>query len=178
LSWIYAEKPLIPRGPDGSFDKNLIHNASTVSPGNDPALDYYTGWPNGHMRHPYLPAIGLATWPLDRFVSLEPVEGRRTRLGHHQTVPTRTATAWNSSGCPRAGWRLKFLDAEGAPQPGFTQKGFGRGPCRPWTASACKRVGTNQADLSKLQGQTVRLNSLSLHRARLFAFQVTRDNQD
>lgn len=71
LSWIYAQKPLIPRGESGSFDKDLIHNAPTIVTHNDKHWIYYTGWPNGHMRHPYHPAIGLATLPMDRFVYLE-----------------------------------------------------------------------------------------------------------
>ncbi|MEZ6045995.1 MAG: hypothetical protein R3C11_10535 [Planctomycetaceae bacterium] len=50
-----------PRGPNGSFDKDMIHPAATVILKDDKHWVYYTGWPNGHMRHPYKPAIGLAT---------------------------------------------------------------------------------------------------------------------
>jgi len=70
--WIYDEKQFIPRGGEGCFDKDLIHPAANIVTYNDEHWIYYTGWPIGHMRHPYHPAIGLAKVKLDRFVSLQP----------------------------------------------------------------------------------------------------------
>ena len=35
LTWVYAEKPFVPRGPDGSFDKDMIFPASQIVTHND-----------------------------------------------------------------------------------------------------------------------------------------------
>ena len=54
----------------------MIHNAASIVTWQDRHWIYYSGWPNGHMRHPYEPAIGVATVPLDRFIYLEPWQDR------------------------------------------------------------------------------------------------------
>ena len=35
LTWVYVEKPFVPRGPDGSFDKDMIFSASQIVTHND-----------------------------------------------------------------------------------------------------------------------------------------------
>jgi len=169
LSWIYAEKPLIPRGGEGSFDKDLIHNAPRIVTHGDLHWLYYTGWPNGHMRHPYLPAIGLATLPLDRFVSLEPwktneagwIITRPFQLEGNQLELNANAAAGSI--------RMEILDEDGNAAPGFS-----RDDCQPLAKVDGLRLRPrwkNQADLNSLIGQTVRLK-IELERASLFAFQV------
>ena len=71
LTWVYAEKPFVPRGPDGSFDKDMIFPASQIVTHNDHHWIYYNGFRERHGiadRGPY--GIGLATLKLDRFISL------------------------------------------------------------------------------------------------------------
>jgi hypothetical protein len=170
LSWIYADKPLISRGGEGAFDKDLIHPAASIVTLNDQHWLYYTGWPNGHMRHPYLPAIGLATLPLDRFVYLEPwkahepgwmitrpfqLEGNRLELNVDAGSGSVT---------------VEVLTLEGEPIKGFT-----RDDSVPIKGADGLRLDPrwkSHADLASLKGQTVRLK-FTLNHARLFAFQVT-----
>lgn len=68
--WVYAGEPLVPRGPNGAFDKDLILPSSTVVTVEDSHWLYYAG---ANERHgtPEVPferdhAIGLAKLPRDR----------------------------------------------------------------------------------------------------------------
>jgi hypothetical protein len=74
LSWVYAGQPIVPRGPDGSFDKDLLLPASTIVTHDDKHWLYYAGGNERHgneeVRFGRDHAIGLATLPLDRFVGL------------------------------------------------------------------------------------------------------------
>lgn len=75
LHWVYASQPLIPRGSDGAFDKDLLIPASTIVTHDDKHWLYYAGanerhgTPEVHFDRTH--AIGLATLPLDRFVGLQ-----------------------------------------------------------------------------------------------------------
>lgn len=169
LSWIYAEKPLIPRGDDGAFDKDLIHPAATIVTWQDQHWLYYTGWPNGHMRHPYLPAIGLATLPLDRFVYLEPWKDEQP--GWIITKPFKLeGNRLELNADARAGSvAVEILDEDGKPAEGFTRQ-----ECQPLKSVDGLRLQPqwkDEADLAKLEGRVVRLK-VYLDHARLFAFQV------
>lgn len=169
LTWVYAGKPLIERGEDGDFDKDLLHVAASPLTHNDRHFIYYTGWPNGHMRHPYSPAIGLATVDLDRFVYLMPWK---------ESVPSWIITkpfVWKGSrlevnaDLQQGQLKVEILDAEANPLPEYTarlerQDGVRLSP--EWNPKA--------ADLGKLSGQSVRLK-FTLNRARLFSFQVLKD---
>ena len=169
LSWIYAEKPLIPRGPEGSFDKDLIHHASTVLTWNDQHWIYYTGWPNGHMRHPYLPAIGLATLPLDRFVYLEPWKPVEPGWLITKPFPLEGSQLELNADAAAGQITVEILDEEGRPLPGFSAKEF-----EPLKANDGLRLQPRWKgfeNLSSLKGKTVRLK-ISLEKARLYAFQV------
>ena len=71
LTWVYAEKPFVPRGPDGSFDKDMIFPASQIVTHNNRHWVYYNGFRERHGipdRGPH--GIGLATLKRDRFISL------------------------------------------------------------------------------------------------------------
>lgn len=68
---MYAEKPFVPRGPDGSFDKDMIFPASQIVTHNYRHWVYYNGFRERHGipdRGPH--GIGLATLKRDRFISL------------------------------------------------------------------------------------------------------------
>lgn len=169
LSWIYAEKPLIERGGEGSFDKDILHMASSIVTWQDQHWLYYTGWPNRHMRHPYLPAIGLATLPLDRFIYLEPWKSER--LGWIITRPFRLdGTRLELNADAREGSVVvEVLDSDGEPIEGFARK-----DCQSLDKVDGLRLESRwggDAQLSDLKGKTIRLK-FYLDRARVFAFQV------
>ena len=68
---MYAEKSFVPRGPDGSFDKDMIFPASQIVTHNDRHWVYYNGFRERHgipARGPH--GIGLAALKRDRFISL------------------------------------------------------------------------------------------------------------
>jgi len=74
MHWVYAGQPLIPRGPDGSFDKDILLPASTIVTHDDKHWLYYAGANERHgneqVRFDRKHAIGLATLRLDGFVGL------------------------------------------------------------------------------------------------------------
>ena len=74
LAWVYAGQPIIPRGEDGTFDKDIILPSSSILTRDDRHWLYYSG---GNERHgtkevvfPREHAIGLASLRLDGFASL------------------------------------------------------------------------------------------------------------
>lgn len=71
LAWVYAERPLVPRGPAGAFDKDLLLPASTIVTHQDRHWIYYCGADERHgteqVRFDRHHALGVATLPLDRF---------------------------------------------------------------------------------------------------------------
>lgn len=78
LTWVYAGKPIVPRGPDGSFDKDVVFPSSTIVTHDDRHWFYYSGNNERHGTAERKPpvwfekdrAIGVATLPRDRFVAL------------------------------------------------------------------------------------------------------------
>lgn len=166
LSWVYAGKPIIDRGPDGSFDKDMVHVAVSPVTWNDQHWIYYTGWPNGHMRHPYQPAIGLATLPLDRMIFLEP--WRSKSPGWMITKPFVCQGGQLELNADAADGRIEaqVLNTDGEPRSDVPnplvwdrQDGVRLTPA--------KATG---ADLAAVQGEVIRLK-FTLKSARLFAFQ-------
>ncbi|MBV59578.1 MAG: hypothetical protein CMO58_08300, partial [Verrucomicrobiales bacterium] len=113
LTWVYAEKPFVPRGPDGSFDKDMIFPASQIDTHNDRHWVYYNGFRERHGipdRGPH--GIGLATLKRDRFISLtatgvgarddfdqalkargQPIKGQAVRVQPSQAEKNRAAQA-------------------------------------------------------------------------------------
>ena len=169
LQWIYAEKPLIDRGGDGAFDKDLIHPAASIVTWQDQHWIYYTGWPNGHMRHPYLPAIGLAKLPLDRFISLEP--WKEAKPGWIITRPFQLEGTHLELNADAASGSLavEVLDEDGTPLAGFTHEESQ--PLQKMDGLRLRPRWKDQPDLSSLKGRVIRLK-ITLDRARLFAFQI------
>ncbi|GAG27310.1 unnamed protein product, partial [marine sediment metagenome] len=171
LSWVYAGKPIVPRGPDGAFDKDLITPGSTIVTHADRHWLYYGGANERHgdpeVHFPRTHAIGLATLRLDGFVGLE----AKDRPGTVLTRPFRLA-----------GNRLEInVDARGGSlavevldEQGQTIAGLSRAQCKPLEDVGGLRLPVawhNQPDLSALHGKLVRLK-FSLQNARLYAFQV------
>lgn len=174
LSWIYDEKPFIPRGPDGSFDKDLIHNAASLVTWGDQHWLYYTGWPNGHMRHPYQPAIGLATVPLDRFFYMEPWQNEEP--GWIITKPFKLdGDRLELNGDASSGAiAVEILNADGEPIAGFSQKDAA--PLEKQDGLRLEPTWQGTTKLSRLKGQTIRLK-FHLDDARLYAFQFKADGK-
>ena len=167
LSWGYAEKPMIPRGPDRSFDKDMIFPASQIVTRNDTHWIYYSGYRARHGiadRGKY--GIGVATIKRDRFIALQ---AKGNLPGNLTTKPFQlegTSLQVNvNADCGRI--RVEVLDRDSNPIPGFS------GPSATWYESTDQlRLKPRwQSDLASLKGKVVRLR-LTLQNARLFAFQI------
>ncbi|MCZ6796062.1 MAG: hypothetical protein O7J95_20835 [Planctomycetota bacterium] len=177
LRWVYAGEPLVPRGPDGAFDKDIVLSSSTVVTHADRHWLYYAGGDERHGTAETRPpvtferrhAIGLATLRLDGFVALaatdEPaiVETKPFRLeGNHLevNVDARDGAA-----------RLEVLDGRGEAIAGFS--GEAAPAVRGIDDVRWRPRWRGKDGLSELRGRTVRLR-FRLRRARLYAFQVVR----
>ena len=171
LSWIYSGQPLLPRGPDGSFDKDLVLPSSSVVTYRDRHWLYYSGANERHgtpeVVFPRESAIGVATLPLDRFVGLA---ASGDKVG---TIVTRSFTLTGSRlqlnvAAAEGSYRVEILAQDGQPIEGLsgraarTYRGLDQLRHQPrWKGSKLKQ----------LEGQVVRLR-FTLHGATLYSFQV------
>ncbi len=172
LIWVYAEKPLIPRGPDGSFDKDWVQPAINIVTWQDQHWLYYSGSKERHgmygMHEAGRPsAIGLATLRLDGFVCLE----AKDEPGTVETKPFKLegSKLEVNLNAQNGGCLVEVLDEGGKPIPGFTH-----GDAVALRALDGLRLQPRwkpPADLAALEGKAVRLK-FHLQKARLYAFQV------
>jgi hypothetical protein len=163
-SWIYAGKPFVVRGPDGSFDKAMLQPSSQIVTRGNEHFIYYTGQYNQH----HCPAsvkretgkIGLAKLPLDRFTCQQAGD----RVGTISTKPFELqGEALELNINAKAGWvQIELLDERGRPIPGFLGKCKGADELR-------LRLKWQSGRLSSLKGRTVKLR-FTLKNAKLYAF--------
>lgn len=172
-------EPIIRRGDNGRFDHVSIYANRPIIHG-DKVLCYYTGtnWRSPEqlvaLGDKAEAKIGLATLPLDGFVSLE---GARAEFS---TVTTRTFTfegdelvlnmqaalpQWGAEACVV---KVEILDGRHAPI-----EGFGFDDADTLASTAVNQVVSwrgGKADVSALAGQPVRLK-IHFKNAKLYAFQ-------
>ena len=117
-SRVANQETFIPLGSVGSWDDGMIFCAPMFNHG-DKTLIYYSAWDNAHnSKEPRRSGIGLATLPLNRFVSL----GAGQEIGTITTHPMKNArgpllvNANTASGSLRA----ELSDAEGKTIPGYS----------------------------------------------------------
>lgn len=167
LQWVYAGKPLVLRGPDGSFDKDMIIASSNIVTWQDKHWIYYTGYRERHWRIPRKPSIGLATLPLDRFVGLEAGKTPGTVTTHPFTLDGGRLLL--NADAPHGSICVEVLDHEGALIAGLTPE-----DCLPMKQVDDVRLAVRWKDsqrLTSMAGQTVRLR-FTLQNATLYSFQV------
>lgn len=171
LHWVYSGQPLIPRGPAGAFDKDIVLPASTIVTHQDRHWLYYSGADERHgtekTRFDRSHAIGLATLPLDRFVGLTAGEqegvviSKPFRLEGQELVLNLDATGGVAA--------VEILDEQGTPWPGF-----GRQELATLTGASQLRFTPRwegQDGVAALEGKVVRLK-FTLKNASLYSFQV------
>jgi hypothetical protein len=172
LSWIYAGRPLIPRGPDGSFDKDRVFPSSTVVTHDDRHWLYYYGADERHGTESFNPAerkfaIGLATLRQDGLVCLEASDGPGMMVTKPFTLAGNRLEL--NADASRGQVVVEVLDQAGSPIPGFTRgeasviQGVDGLRVQPQWSSARPFAG--------LKGTIIRL-SLHLEEARVYAFQI------
>ncbi|MBI4556406.1 MAG: hypothetical protein HY706_02380 [Candidatus Hydrogenedentes bacterium] len=175
LSWVYAEQPFIPRGPDGSFDKDWIQPAGNIVTWNDQHWIYYCGSRERHDTYRiresnqtrWQCAIGLATLPLDRFVCL--AAGDTPGVITTKPFKLEGTRLLINADAAQGEIRTEVLDKTGQPIRGFTDH-------EAVTIKAVDNIRleprwTSQRSLRFLKNTTVGLR-FHLTRAKLYAFQI------
>lgn len=144
--------PIIPRGPEGSFDSGIITvpNAPIVVGGE--LWYYYVGDWHLHLASQRDPEAALAKWRLDGFASLQTEGEAAGRLTTYPQYVTGDQLIVNA----RVGQALyaELLDETGAPIPGFT-----RAQSVPVTGDSLTHHMRWQGggDLARLKGQRVEI---------------------
>ena len=173
LRWVYADKPLIPRGGDGTFDKDLLLPASTIVTHGDKHWLYYAGANERHgneqvhfgRKH----SIGLATLPLDRFVALSAEKESGTVTTRPFKLEGKSLLVNVDAGQGSAA--IEVLDESGSPLASYSGAEatvLSKSDQLRWQP-AWKR------DLGALQGRNIRLR-FRLQNAKLYSFQVVKDS--
>jgi hypothetical protein len=170
--WVYAGQPLVPRGPDGAWDKDMVFATTHIITHQDKHWIYYGGTNERHgaaERNVWFERdgnIGLAWLRLDGFVALEAGD-------QPGSVTTRPFALEGSHlelnvAAGDGEFRVELLDEAGEPIDGLSGKNS------PWYRGVdqlrFQPHWANQTDLSNLMGKKVRLK-IYLKNARLYAFQ-------
>jgi hypothetical protein len=164
-SWIHARKPLVPRGPAGSFDKDGIFPPSVFITHKDEHWIFYGAASERHYSIGRDMKIGLAKLRLDGFICLEAKD----------TPGTVVTKAFELEGDKlevnvdaKDGWvQIELLDENSKVIPVFSgkaakqYKGVDKLRLKPQWKSG--------GDLSQLKGKTVKLR-FTFQNARLYSF--------
>ena len=175
LRWVYAGRPIVPRGPNGAFDKDMVFPSSTIVTHDDKHWIYYGGGNERHGTADAKPpvwfeserAIGLATLRLDGFVALRAGAEPGTVLTRPFVLEGRTLEV-NVDASGGEVW-VEVLDAAGKIMPGFAAVDATRH--KRVDALRLKPTWKSRTDLSTLDGKVVRLK-FHLRNASLYAFQI------
>jgi hypothetical protein len=165
----YPRKPLIARGPAGSYDKDCVRPPSNIITKDDEHWIYYLATNERWGCHRWDARLALAKLRLDGFFYLEPHD--RSATATIVTKPFVLEGPVLEVNVDAAGGALQVevLDDTGEPIVGYAGDAASvRSDVAEVRYRPAWRAG---ADLSALQGRRVRLR-FSLRRARLFAFQL------
>jgi hypothetical protein len=171
MHWVYAGQPLVPRGPDGAFDKDILLPASTIVTHADKHWIYYAGANERHgneqVKFDRKHAIGLATLRLDGFVGLSAGESEGTvvtkpfKLEGDKLLVNVDANGGEAS--------VEVLDEAGQPLAGFS--GDEVVPVTKRDELRWQLQWKKHTDLSTLRNKVVRLK-FRLRDAKLYSFQI------
>lgn len=162
----YPRKPLIPRGPDGSFDKDCARPPSNIITHNDEHWVYYLATNERWGARKWDARLALAKLRLDGFFYLQ----AGGQAGTVETKPFEIEgdTLELNIDAHRGSFKVEILDETGQALPAFSganaklYRGHDRLRLQP---------GWKQSSLGSLKGQTVRLR-FKLQNTKLYAFQI------
>ena len=174
MHWVYAGQPLVPRGPNGAWDKDMVFPTSQVITHEDKHWIYYGGTNERHgvaEKNIWFERdgrLGLAWLRLDGFVGLRADDEE----GSITTKPFQLQgknLELNVDARDHGRVRVELLDAAGQPIDGFS------GNHAEWTDGVdelrFRPRWRGHTDLAPFAGKTVRLK-IHLKNARLYAFQI------
>ena len=164
---VYPRKPLIPRGPSGSFDKDCARPPSNIITHNDEHWIYYLATNERWGCHRWDARLALAKLRLDGFFFLEAKEKPGTVVtrpflleGGELQVNVDALDGY---------MKVEVLEASGESIPGFS--GDSAKVYRGFDNLRLEPIWKGNASLSSLRGKEVRLR-FNLSNAKLYAFQI------
>ncbi len=161
----YPRKALIPRGPDGSFDKDCVRPPANIITHNDEHWIYYLATNERWGARKWDARLALAKLRLDGFFFLEAKDKPGTMVTKPFKLEGDTLQVNVDAG---AGYvKVEFLDTAGEPIPGFA--GDAAETYRGHDKLRLEPQWKGQSDLSSLEGQAVRLR-FTIKNAKLFSF--------
>jgi hypothetical protein len=166
-SWIYARKPLVPRGPAGSFDKDGVFPPSQFVTHKDEHWIFYGAASERHYSIGRDMKIALAKLRLDGFICLE----GRDKGGVVVTKPFKLegSRLLVNVDATKGKLLVEVLDAEGKTIPGFSAS-----EAKAYEGVDDLRLAPRWKaghDLSALRGKVIRLK-FHLRNAKLYSFRV------
>ncbi len=122
LTWVYANKTFLPRGQDGSYDKDYLIPSANIVTHTDKHWLYYAGGDERNSSYGRL-AIGLATLRLDGFCYLEPWVKRDLAWVITKPFKLEGTKLELNVGAKEGDTFVEVLDADTAvPIPGYTKE--------------------------------------------------------
>ncbi len=166
-SWIHARKPLVPRGPAGSFDKDGAFPPSQIVTHNDEHWIFYGGAAERHYSIGRDMKIGLAKLRLDGFFCLAAKDEPGTVVTKPFKLEGRGLLV--NVDATKGEFFVEILDTQGRPVPGFSAL-----EAKKYRAIDQLRLipqWQTGHHLSAIRGQTIRLK-FHLRNAKLYSFTV------
>jgi hypothetical protein len=172
--WVYAGKPLVPRGPTAAWDKDMVFPTAQIVTHQDKHWIYYGannerhGCAEKNVWFGRQGSIGLAWLRLDGFVAMS----AGSTPGTLTTKPFKlegSKLELNAVVDRKGSLRVEVLDTAGNPIPGYSGKSSPQ-----FSGVDNLRFAptwNGQRSLASLQGQAVQLR-IHLQDAQLYAFQV------
>lgn len=168
----YPRKPLIPRGPDGSFDKDCVRPPSNIITYNDEHWIYYLGTNERWGARKWEPFMGLAKLRLDGFFFLEANDDQGT-VTTKPFVLDGNLLQVNVDASGGGRFYVEVLDQAGNPLTGFTSQDAT--VYSDVDALRLRPEWANNETLFPLMGQTIRLK-FYLDNAKLYSFELIGDS--
>ena len=164
---VYPRKALIPRGGDGSFDKDCVRPPANIITHNDEHWIYYLATNERWGARKWDARLALAKLRLDGFFFLKAKEKPGTVVTKPFKLEGETLQVNVDARAGQA--QVEILDASGDPIPGFSgnDAAIYHGVDKLRLAPRWK----DDANLSALVGKVVRLR-FHLKSARLYSFQI------
>ena len=169
LQWVYAGKPMIPRGGDGSWDKDMLEHSSGIITHADKHWLYYSAenerhglWDPSRDKRCKV-GIGVATLRLDGLVYLQ----AKGEPGTVVTRPFRVRGDELQVNVMGGEFLVEVLSQTGEPIPGFSIQEA----TRYQRVDQLRLTPSWKRPWSALQGSVIRLK-FHLKNARLYSFQI------